>query len=96
VSGSLVACTDSCVAVGCLCDVDGETEFMFGEAREVDPGGHPVFHGKLKTPTRRLALRSVIGQTILEAPVPGPETVVTVWANDPSEPDRVIVGIGQL
>src|SRR5262245_32223613 len=91
-SGALIASTDSCIAVGCRSDADGDTEFTLGAAREVDPGYQPHFQGKLKTPSQRIALRSVLGQTILEEVVPSPETYVRVWINDPNEPDRVIVG----
>ena len=93
-SGSLIAATDTCIAVGCRSDADGDTEFTLGETADVDPGGQPAFLGKLKTPSRKLMLRTVIGQTILETPVPQQETTVRVWTNDPSEPDQVVVGIG--
>jgi hypothetical protein len=91
---SLVVSTDSCIAVGCRSDIDGDTQFTLGETQEVDPGGHPIFRGMLNTPNRRIALISVIGQVILEAPVPQQQTIVRVWVNDPSEPDHVVVGIG--
>jgi len=92
-AGSLIASTNSCIAVGCQSDVDGETEFTLGTTREVDPGDKPVFQGMLKTPNRRVAVRSVLGHTILETPVTQEQTTVRVWVNDPKEPDRVIVGI---
>jgi hypothetical protein len=92
--GSLVVSTDSCIAVGCRSDVDGDTQFTLGETHDVDPGGHPIFRGLLKTPNRRVALVSVIGQVILEAAVLQQQTIVRVWVNHPSEPDHVIVGIG--
>lgn len=92
-AGSLIASTSSCIAVGCRSDVDGETEFTLGSTREVDPGNRPAFEGKLNTPNRKIAVRSVLGQTILEATVPQQQTTVRVWVNDPKEPDKVIVGI---
>jgi hypothetical protein len=93
-NGSLIASTDSCVAVGCRSEVDGDSEFILGETRDVDPGDQPIFQGTLKTPSLRIALRSVVDQTILEMPVPQNETMIRVWVNDPNEPNRVIVGIG--
>lgn len=84
--------TDTCILVGCLIDADGETELAFGSMSEVDPGELPVFQGKLKTPTRRIALESVDGHTVLEAPVPQLETTIRIWTNHESEPDKVIVG----
>jgi len=91
--GSLIASTNSCVVVACRSDVDGETEFTLGSTREVDPGDRPAFQGMLKTPGRKIAVRSVLGQTMLEAPVPQDQTKIRIWVNDPKEPDRVIVGI---
>lgn len=90
---SLLEATDSCIIVGCLMDADGDTEFTLGRMREVDPGDRLIFQGKLKTPNYRIALRSVLGQVILEAAVLQPTTEVRIWANHPTEPDRVIVGI---
>jgi hypothetical protein len=94
IDGSLIASTDSCVAVGCRSETDGDTQFVLGDTRDVDPGGQPIFQGTLKTPGHRIALRSVIGLMILETPVPHDETTIRVWVNDPNEPDQVIVGIG--
>lgn len=84
--------TDTCILVGCLIDADGETELALGSMSEVDPGEFPVFQGKLKTPTRRIALESVDGHTVLEASVPQLETTIRIWTNHESEPDKVIVG----
>jgi hypothetical protein len=89
-----VTSTDLCIVVGCLAAVDGETEFTLGETRDVDPGDPPVFHGKLKTPNCRIVLHTAEDETILQATVPWRETVVRIRVNDPSEPDRVIVGLG--
>ena len=93
-SGSLIASTDLCIAVACRSDADGDTEFTLGQTADVAPGVEPVFLGKLKTPSGKLTLRTVIGQTILEISVPHQETTVRVWTNDQSEPDQVVVGIG--
>ena len=92
--GSLIASTDSCIAVACRSEVDGDTEFTLGETGYVSPAGEPAFQGGLKTPNRKVTLRTVTGQTILETPVLQQETMVRVWTNDSSEPDQVVVGIG--
>ncbi|MDB6013971.1 MAG: hypothetical protein JWL65_6221 [Gammaproteobacteria bacterium] len=91
--GQLIVATNSCVAVGCLSEVDGETEFVLGVSSEVNPGEPPTFEGKLGTPSRRLEISSVLGDLILVTTVPQYETLVRIWVNDPKEPDRVIVGI---
>lgn len=92
-NGSLFSSTESCVAVGCRSEIDGETEFTLGATRDVDPGRQPDFEAELKTPTRRLAVRSVLGQILLEAQTPNQKTKVSVWVNDTQEPDNVIIGV---
>jgi hypothetical protein len=93
VRGQLIVATNSSVAVGCLSEVDGETEFVLGASSEVNPGEPPTFEGKISTPSRRLEISSMLGDSILTTPVPQYETMVRIWVNDPKEPDRVIVGI---
>jgi len=92
-SGALVASTDSCIAVGCRSEADGETTFMVGEANEVNFEGQQVFEGNLSTPSHRISIRSVLGETLLEASVPRKRTFVRVWVNDLIEPDCVFVAI---
>jgi hypothetical protein len=89
-----IAYTDSCVVVGCLSEMDGETEFTLGPSEEVNSGSAPAFEGTLLTPNRKLAVFTVFGQTLLEIPVAQEQTIVRVWVNDPREPDKVVVGVG--
>ncbi len=89
----LVVSSGSCIAVGCQCDVEGETEFRLGTRLEVDPRSAPIFQGQLKTPSRKVAIRSVLDDTILEMPVSQPEMTVYIWVNHPTVPDLVIVGV---
>lgn len=88
----LVVPTDSSITVGCQCDVEGDTEFRLGARRDVDPGSQPIFQGQLKTPSRNVVIRSVLDDTILETPVPRPETTISIWVNHPTVPDQIIVG----
>lgn len=90
---SLIAATDSCIAVGCRAEDDGETEITLGPCDKVDTGERPAFEWSLQTPNRKLVVRTVHGVTLLEMPVPATETRLRVWVNDPSEPDRIAVGI---
>ena len=90
---SLITATDSCMAVGCMAEDDGETEITLGNCSSVDTGKQPQFEGLLRTPNRKLAVRTVHGVTLLEMPVPTTETRLRVWVNDPSEPDRIAVGV---
>jgi hypothetical protein len=90
---SLIVATTSCVAVGCLSEQDGETEFTLGASHEVDPRTHPAFQGVLSTPSRKIRVVSVLGQPILETAVMRDSTTVRIWVNDPTEPDKIIIGV---
>jgi hypothetical protein len=92
--GGLILAAASCITVGCLSDADGPTHFTLGSVSDVDPGREPAFVGMLQTPTRRLALQTVLGEPILEVAVTARLTKVRVWVNDVLEPDDIIVGIG--
>lgn len=89
---ALVAATPSCVAVGTLSELDGETLISLSDGAL--PSGATlslVFEGVLKTPARKLSLCSVLDETILELDVPGEKTRVQIWANADAEPDEVHV-----
>lgn len=90
---SLIVATDSCVAIGCRAEDDGQTEITVGCSEKVDTGAQPAFECSLQTPSRKLVVRTVHGVTLLEMPVPRAETKLKVWVNDPTEPDRIAVGI---
>lgn len=90
---SVISASPSCIAVGCLAADDGETEFTLGSSREVDPGGEPAFVGGLDSPKHKVAIRSVLGHTILETPVTKSQATIRIWVNHPSEPDAVRVGV---
>jgi hypothetical protein len=93
-STSIIAATDTCVAVGCLPEMDGETKITIGPADEVDPGGRPVFDGALATPTRTVAIMTIEWATLLKAEVPASSTRVRIWTNHAKWPDDVLIGLG--
>jgi hypothetical protein len=92
--GEGVISTDSCIVVSCLAEMDGETEFTIGPARDVDPGNQPSFEGTLLTPNRIVVVSTVESKTLLEERVPTLQTRLRVWTNHPNEPDKVIIGLG--
>lgn len=93
IAGELVAATDSCIAVGCCSEFDGKTEIILGGIEEVAGNENPVFVGELKTPTYEVVVRSVLGYLILEKLVSRPVSYITIWANDSSEPNQIIIGV---
>lgn len=87
----LVSATESCVAVGCLSEHDGKTEIHLGQAHEVTAQDALVFDGEISTPSKKLSICSVMNEELLSTEVAGTKTHVKVFANDPMEPDRIIV-----
>ncbi len=92
-SGSLIAATDSCIAVGCRAEVDGPTEFVLGAIEDVDNGEPPTFSGALETPHGIVSLQNVYNESIAEMAVASTQTAVSIWLNDPNGPDKVVVGL---
>jgi hypothetical protein len=92
-TGALITATRHFIAVGCRSHGDGMTDLALGASLTLDPGDLPAFEGFLETPERIIAVRSVVGDTFLQFPVPGRETLVRVWVNDAKEPDRILVGV---
>jgi hypothetical protein len=87
----LVSATESCVAVGCLSEHDGPTEIHLGQAHEVTPAEALVFEGEIFTPNKKLSICSATNEELLSTEVTGNKTHVTIFANDPMEPDRIFV-----
>lgn len=92
--GARLSATPSCIAVGCLMFADGRTKFTLGIARDVGTEEPPVFDGILETPQRTIVVRTVEHKTLLKSAVDDTRTRVRVWVNRPTEPDKVIIGVG--
>ena len=88
-SGSLVASTSTCIAIGTLSEHDGVTHVSLSDRPDVAPDGSPTFDGVLETPDNRAAVCSVLDEVILEMKVPTGRTRVRIWANDPMEPSEI-------
>lgn len=92
-NGRLISSTETCIAVGCKAEDDGETELTLGDTQAVNPGYVPVFEKRISTPTGKLTVQTVHGVTLLETQVPSRSVAVQVWVNDAQEPDRVTIGV---
>lgn len=89
----LVAATASCVTIGTLAEMDGETTVRLTRDAPDNPEP-PIFEGFLNTPSCRVAVSLSSGTNILSMDVAGVRTRLTLWANDQSEPDLIIVRAG--
>jgi len=92
--GKALASTASCIAIGTLSEVDGETmitltdeEFQFEE----NAGLRRVFAGVIPTPQKVLEVCTVRFQVVLSLPVQDYQCKVEVWTNDEAEPDKIYI-----
>lgn len=88
-SGNLVAATETCIIIGCRSADDGTTQIVLGRADSCVATGFPVFTGILKTESGKIAVSKFPFVTVLSELMDQPQTLVQVFANDPSEPDFV-------
>ena len=54
-----------------------------------------MFDGVLRTKSRELIVRTVLGEVLLQTKVPKIETELRVWVNDAKEPDHITIGVKQ-
>lgn len=87
----LVVSTDSCVAVGCRMEHDGATDIHLQQSGANPVSGDLVFDGLLRTPNREVSVCTVLLEKLLSVSVEGTSTPVKVFANHPSEPNRIYV-----
>jgi len=92
--GAVVGATAACIAVGCLSEDDGPTDLTLAPLSEVERAEKPAYDGMLLTPTHRVVISSVVGQRLLELPVLEGLTRIKIWVNHPTEPDKVMIGVG--
>jgi hypothetical protein len=89
----MIWATTSCVAIGCLAFMDGETDVTLGRGTEVDPGMTPVFDGILDTPSRAVVVGTSERKNVLRSTTESTNTRIRIWTNRRIEPARVIVGL---
>lgn len=94
VRGAHILATASCISIACYPWIDGETAVTLGPSAKIDPGKPPAFDGQLETPNRMIVISTVEGKSILQEVVPDAATHVRVWVNNPSMPDKVVIGFG--
>lgn len=96
IATSGVSVTGSCIAVGTLCEADGESQVVLTDDASEIPASHDmVFGGVLQTPHGVLCVCAVPGDPLLTTPVVQALSPVQVWTNDASEPDSIIVLVGR-
>ena len=93
---STVASTDSCVAVVCKPETDGLTHIKLSHNYNLNMLDAPAFNDLLQIPSRRLAVHTIDGKSLLETTVSSNVIRLRVWTNDASEPDEITLGIEDI
>ena len=91
---ALVTHSGSCIAVGALAEMDGETTVSI-ETGERTANLQIAYTGTIDTPNRKIAVIDVSGKTWIICSVQRATTHVTIRVNDPSEPDRIAIVLDQ-
>lgn len=87
--GKLVAATSSCIAVGTLSAVDGDTLIILTNedlSKKCDQNLNLVYNDCLNTPDRQISVFSVLGKALLTMRTKTESSRVQVWTNDKIEP----------
>ena len=92
VAGRLVAASPTCIAIGCASSAETEVA-VGGLGLTSATTAQPAFDGRLATPSRKVAVRTVSGVTLMEVTVPTTETRVLVSTNAPTEPTELTIGV---
>lgn len=91
-AGRLIAASPTCIAIGCASAA--RTEVVVGGLGLTGAGAAPpAYDGRLATPSRRVAIRTIAGATLMEVTVPTTETRVLVSANAPTEPTTLTIAV---
>jgi hypothetical protein len=91
VAGDLVAASQTCVSIGTLAEIDGETTITLADSIDGISVGELFFDGVLLTPGHEVSVCTSENEKLLTLPIKASHARVRVFANDPSEPDEIVV-----
>ena len=87
-----VVATATCLVVACSAQT--ATEIKAADLKVLPvPADSIAFDGRLMTPSRRIAVRTILGATLLEILVPGAYTHVRIWTNGGADADQITLGV---
>lgn len=94
---SLVNATTTCVAIGTLSDIDGETDVVLTDEKMYPHSVSDlslVFSGIIAASRGQVDIRTVNLLKVISLGVTSNPCAVEVWANDRKEPNKVCVVVG--
>jgi hypothetical protein len=90
-----VVATGTCLVVACSAHQATEIKAADLELLPV-PVDAIAFDGRLLTPSRKIAVRTILGATLLEILVPGPHTHIRIWTNGGADADQITIGVNLM
>jgi hypothetical protein len=96
--GRVINSTSSCITVGTLPEVDGETSIILTDEKAVarsDPSLRAVFAGILFTARKEISVYTVLLKPLATLPVSTVQTRVEVWLDNEVEPRKVCFVVGE-
>jgi hypothetical protein len=94
--GMHIKSTPSCIAVGTLHQLDGETTITLTDETPLDhdiDGLHMVFSGLLEVPSGEVDVYTVLNEAVLQMPVSTRRVGIAVFADDDFEPQQLYIFI---
>jgi hypothetical protein len=86
--------TASCIIVGCLAFMDGESDFSLSTSSDDAPSRAPAFDGVLETPGRAVEVSTSEREVLIRTETTGLRTRVRIWTNRPKEPTDILAVLG--
>ena len=90
----IFAATPSCIAIGTLCEIDGQTLVVLTDEDvpiHQSSGMFKVYDGKLETPNKEVHLCTVHLDVLLKLPVKNVVCNIVILVNSESEPDKIFI-----
>lgn len=94
VRGAAIATNRHCINVGSRMWHDAEIWIALGRHAEIHLAGEPALDSSIRTPEGQVLLFDANHPELLSLPVETIDTRIRVWTNHPTEPDEVIVAVG--
>lgn len=89
---NLVGYTRSCISIGTLAEMDGETSITLGRVASIAQK-ECIFSGELETPGHEIAVIDSSANKLLSQPVRTSVTRIRIYVNDLSEPNSIAIEI---
>jgi len=88
-SRSIVASTDSCIAVGTNSEQEGSTDVLISDKRSKHAGFTRVFAGCIRTPNFSLAVCDIYEEVMTEFRVLNSVSKIEIWVNQQHVPTAI-------